>query len=127
MAVFPRSSSLDSTSRALCDRWLHLGHRLTYVPEAVVRHAHRLRLATFMRQHFGYGRGAYLFHRERRTYTREPVGVEPIKFYRDLVLHARTTNAGHRGRLMALMTLSQVLTVAGYVREAVRRRAPDAR
>jgi hypothetical protein len=91
------------------------------VPEAVVRHAHRLRLASFMRQHFGYGRGAYLFHQARRTYTREPVGVEPMRFYRDLVLHARKANGGHAGRLMALMTLSQVLTVAGYVWEAARR------
>ena len=125
---FPENFALPAgEDRALCDRWLHLGHRLTYVPEAVVRHAHRLRLATFMRQHFGYGRGAYLFHRERRTYTREPVGVEPMEFYRDLVLHARRAKMDRAGRLMALMALSQVLTVAGYVREAVRRRAPDAR
>jgi glycosyltransferase involved in cell wall biosynthesis len=118
---FPENFALPAgEDRALCDRWLHLGHRLTRVPDAIVNHAHRLCLASFVRQHFGYGRGAYLFHQERRKYTREPVVVEPMKFYRDLVLHARKANLDRAGRLMALMALSQVLTVAGFIREAAR-------
>jgi GT2 family glycosyltransferase len=123
---FPESFSLPAgEDRALCDRWLNLGHRLTHVPEAIVHHAHGLRLTSYMRQHFGYGRGAYLFHQERRKYTHEPVRVEPLRFYRDLVLHARTANPDRVGRLMALLALSQVLTVAGFLREAAGRLGRD--
>ena len=51
--------------RELCDRWRHRGGRLVYRPEAVVYHAHDLRLGSFVRQHHAYGRGAYTYHRVR--------------------------------------------------------------
>ena len=51
--------------RELCDRWRHRGGRLVYRPEAIVYHAHDLRLGSFVRQHHAYGRGAYTYHRVR--------------------------------------------------------------
>jgi GT2 family glycosyltransferase len=108
----------------LCDRWLKLGHALTYVPGAVVHHANRLSFGSFTRQHFRYGRGAYQFHQERKEYISEPVRVEPFRFYRDLVLYAKQERMDSAGRVTALMALSQVLTIAGYFREAAWPAAP---
>jgi len=51
--------------RDLCERWRLSGGRMIYVPDAVVEHSHRLTFAAFIRQHFGYGRGAARFHRKR--------------------------------------------------------------
>ncbi|HUG54897.1 MAG TPA: glycosyltransferase [Vicinamibacteria bacterium] len=57
---------VTSEDRELCERWRHEGRPLAYVSEAVVSHAHDLTLGGFLRQHFGYGRGAALFHESRR-------------------------------------------------------------
>jgi GT2 family glycosyltransferase len=54
-----------SEDRDLCDRWRFAGHKMVYVPGARVGHAHRLTINKFVRQHFGYGRGAATFHNER--------------------------------------------------------------
>jgi GT2 family glycosyltransferase len=51
--------------RDLCDRWLHRGNRIIYLPRARVRHARVLSPRSFCRQHFEYGRGAARFHRLR--------------------------------------------------------------
>jgi GT2 family glycosyltransferase len=51
--------------RDLCDRWLHRGNRIIYLPGARVRHARALSPRSFCRQHFEYGRGASRFHRLR--------------------------------------------------------------
>jgi GT2 family glycosyltransferase len=56
---------LASEDREFCDRWRHLGYRLTYVPRAVVHHGHRLSMRRYCRQHFNYGRGAWRYHHVR--------------------------------------------------------------
>jgi len=55
-----------SEDRELCDRWLWLGRRILWVDGADVEHGNALTLSGFLRQHFSYGRGAFLFHRRRR-------------------------------------------------------------
>ena len=55
-----------SEDRELCDRWLHHGYHMTYAPEAIIYHEHILTLGGFLRQHFGYGRGAFRFHKSTR-------------------------------------------------------------
>jgi GT2 family glycosyltransferase len=60
--------------RDLCDRWLHAGRRMAFVPGAVVQHAHPLSLSGFCRQHFTYGRGAVSYARLRR----QPGGVASL-------------------------------------------------
>lgn len=47
--------------RDLCDRWLHCGKRIVYVPAARVSHVRRMNAGAFCRQHFEYGRGAARF------------------------------------------------------------------
>jgi GT2 family glycosyltransferase len=51
--------------RDFCDRWLLAGRQLVFAPEARVYHAHALTLRQFVRQHFGYGQGAFHFHQAR--------------------------------------------------------------
>ncbi len=38
---------------------------MIYAPAALVAHANELTLASFVRQHFGYGKGAWRYHRAR--------------------------------------------------------------
>jgi GT2 family glycosyltransferase len=52
--------------RDLCDRWRHHGLPLVYAPEAIVDHAHPLTLGKFYRQHYNYGRGAFIYHQLRK-------------------------------------------------------------
>jgi GT2 family glycosyltransferase len=57
------SSFHFAEDREFCDRWLRDGYRMTYAPEVVIHHRHYLTLRSLWRQHFNYGRGAFLFHR----------------------------------------------------------------
>ncbi len=104
--------------RDLCDRLLHAGSRLVYCRDAVVSHAHALSLPGFWKQHDWYGRGAYRFRRARAARQQEPVEIEPLGFYRDLL---QTPFGEHSGleavALAALMGLSQLANAVGFFRE----------
>jgi len=108
-----------SEDRELCDRWLERGYRLTFVPDAVVRHATPTTLRGFCRKQFGYGRGAFAYQRER---ARRGLGLSGFdySFYRDVVRQAgsRAIRAGDWGCL-ALLVAWQLLNVAGFGWEAV--------
>jgi GT2 family glycosyltransferase len=111
--------------REFCHRWAMSGGRTTLVPEAVVRHVHPLTLRSFWRQHFRYGRGAFLFHRLR---ARSAGSVRtPLSFYVALVTYPlRRANNPQRLRLTALLVLAQAATAAGFSQERLlrSRRAP---
>ena len=112
-----------SEDRELCDRWLHEGYQMTYAPEAVVYHAHALTLRCFLRQHFGYGRGAFRFHqiRARRASGRFR---QDLKFYRHLpgiLRHVFSQARGGRALfVVALLGGWQVANAAGFVYEGVK-------
>ena len=115
-------SFTTSEDRELCDRWLHHGYRLTYAPEAIVYHAHALSFPGLWRQHFGYGRGAWRFHRvrERRGYG----GLPDWEFYRRLAMAPFAKGRGTRRAMSAALTLmAQMANVAGFFYEGVRQRA----
>jgi GT2 family glycosyltransferase len=104
--------------RELCDRLLAGGHRVVYVPDAVVLHAHELTLSSFLSQHFHYGRAAYNFHRLRARRHKRGIRFEPCRFYFALMGHAFE---GHRGPeaigVMFMLGLTQVATALGFFRE----------
>lgn len=112
---FPLAAAED---REFCDRWLHLGHPMVYIPEAQILHSHDLSLGSFWKQHFGYGRGAYCFHQLRAQRNAAPMAVEPLSFYTNLLTYPWTTSSSHSGLLLTgLLFLSQFATTAGFFRE----------
>jgi len=76
--LFPHAAAED---REFCERWLRHGFRMTYAPEALIYHAHRLTLHSFCRQQFNYGRGAFRFHQLRARRRLDHFRLEPFSFY----------------------------------------------
>ena len=104
--------------RDLCDRWTSRGHPMIFSPEAVVHHYHALDLRRFMRQHFNYGRGARIYHRERECRGQVPIRVEPLSFYLRLIaLPYHRYPVARAIRLSLLMVISQAANGAGYCYE----------
>ena len=97
---------------------------MTFDPGAVVYHLRELSLGGFWRQHYRYGRGASHFHRARARHGWGRHVPEPW-FYPQLVRRGRAeAGAGGGLRLAALMALSQVANLAGFLGE--RRAEPRA-
>lgn len=106
--------------RELCRRWAGAGYALGRVPAAVVAHDARLDLVRFVRQFFGYGRGAARFHgsggdadvhESARFHLRLPVLLVP--------------ELGRRGpargaAIVGLLILWEAANLAGYVVERAR-------
>ena len=108
---FPLAAAED---RDFCDRW-NLKYPMLYVPQAQVNHYHKLSLASFWRQHFGYGRGAFCFHQLRAQRVAKEIEVEPLSFYFDLLSYPFSQASGQPKLLISgLFFLSQVANVAGF-------------
>lgn len=128
---FRAIGGFDETFRAaedreLCHRWVAAGRPLVLAPDAVVQHRHDLRLASYWRQHFGYGRGAFAFHRQRVMQ-----GCAPYR--PDLALLARTFRhpfatlpLGQALRVAALLVVWQIANAAGYLWQSTVGESPRA-
>jgi GT2 family glycosyltransferase len=113
---FPLAAAED---RELCSRWLERGGRLRYVPEAVVRHSHSLRLGSFLRQHFGYGRGAFTYHRLRAQQNSPRLKIQPVKFYADLLRFPWRKENGRTACVSSLLLgVSQAANALGFFYQA---------
>ena len=113
-----------SEDRELCDRWLRSGYRLTYAPEATVYHARLLSFRGLWRQHFGYGRGAWLFHRMRARCGDGPLRPDWELYWR-LAMAPFAEGSGKRSAMIAaLMLTAQMANCAGFLYESLHRR-PD--
>jgi glycosyltransferase involved in cell wall biosynthesis len=120
--AYPRAAAED---RDFCDRWSARGLELAYVPEALVRHAHALTLASYARQHFDYGRGAARFQAGRVARGRGSLRVEPPSFYLRLLGYpVGRARARATPLLAALLALSQAATAAGFAWERARPEGP---
>ncbi|MCU0566407.1 MAG: glycosyltransferase [Oculatellaceae cyanobacterium Prado106] len=109
---FPLAAGED---REFCDRWQQFGYGLQYVPSAQIAHAHSLKLSSFWRQHFNYGRGAFHFHQARALRQQSDIQVEPWKFYSNLLTYPMVKPTSHpTWKLFSLLFLSQVATVGGF-------------
>jgi cellulose synthase/poly-beta-1,6-N-acetylglucosamine synthase-like glycosyltransferase len=108
-----------SEDRELCDRWAEHGFGMTFVPEAVIRHATPTSLRGFCRKHFGYGRGAFAYQRARWHRGLGLSGFDS-SFYRGPVRQAAREIAAQRDSLsLALLVAWQALTAAGFAWEAM--------
>jgi GT2 family glycosyltransferase len=114
--TFTRAAGED---REFCDRLLYHGYALVYAPEVLVCHLHSLTLATFLKQHFKYGRGSFRFHQAERTrYNLKRVRLQPLSFYHQLVKAPFFAEADqHAFMLSGLLLMSQVSTGVGYLWE----------
>lgn len=104
--------------RDFCARWRADGRLILYVPDLICHHAHRLTFASFLRQHFHYGRGACVYYRLEKERHREKWGLEKAGFYGGLLAWPWKVERGLRAmRLQSLFVASQIAHVAGYLRE----------
>ena len=113
----------QSEDRELCDRWISLGRRLVYAPEALVYHTRDLRLGGFLRQHFGYGRGAFRFHRARVQRGASPLRGH-LRFHLRLpgLLRSDLSGAGavRSPSAVALLVAWQLANALGFAWEGAR-------
>jgi GT2 family glycosyltransferase len=113
--------------RELCHRWVDSGRRLVSAPGAIVWHMRELGPVEFWRQHYGYGRGAWAYHRARSGGDPRRPPIEP-GFYAELLRQVRRPRE-HSGRLTtaALAVVSQLANAAGFAEATIasrrRRRA----
>jgi GT2 family glycosyltransferase len=125
---FDAKFRIASEDRELCDRWRWLGRRIVFAPNATIRHAHQLTFASFLWQHFSYGRGAARFHRLCRQRRSRRLG-------RDLALHGgflwkvqrplAPLRARSRVVVAALMVVWQFANAAGFLYEIIASRLPN--
>jgi len=93
-----------------CDRWHHSGRKMIYAPEIIIYHNSDLDLKKFLKQQFNYGRGGYLFKKNKK---------EPINFYINLLIHPIITRQGKEKILIGLLFLtSQICIKSGVIYEA---------
>jgi glycosyltransferase involved in cell wall biosynthesis len=108
-----------SEDRDLCDRWIARGWPLVSVPDAIVDHAHVMGLIGFFKQHLGYGRGAWRYHRaraDRGTGQLKPEG----SFYLSCFRAPFRTQPIHRAIALAvLMSVWQIANTCGFVFQAL--------
>jgi GT2 family glycosyltransferase len=110
---------VTAEDRDLCARWFDRGFPMAVVPEAVVRHAHALDLASFWRQHWGYGRGAWRFlQAERERSGRSSI---EIHFYKNVVRELLHHLPAQRQpvKVAGLLALWQAANLGGFVRQAL--------
>lgn len=113
--TFPLAAAED---RDFGLRWRDAIGPLVFAPDAVVDHAHALTLARFWRQHANYGRGARHLHRVMASRDDPRPRRERAAFYAGLLAHPlRRPGRSCLGQ-SALMGLSQVAMVVGYLSQA---------
>jgi glycosyltransferase involved in cell wall biosynthesis len=115
-----------SEDRDLCDRWSAQGRRLVLAPKAIVDHAREMGLWAFVRQHFGYGRGACRFHQARRRRNAgrlNPNGRFYLNCFRNSWIHQPLSRALP---LAALLCVWQLANAAGFFYEAIKSRPTGA-
>jgi len=106
--------------REISSRITAAGARLVFAAEATVQHRHTLGLGDFLKVNYRYGRGACLLRDRSRSRGGEQPRLEPASFYLDLILSPLVS--GHSERPLQdvlLMTMSQLATAAGYLRQGV--------
>jgi len=118
---FDERFTLAAEDREFCDRWRHKGGRLVYRPDAVVQHAHDLTFTGFVRQHLGYGRSAYAYHRVR-AHRGSGRMHDDLRFHAglpaSLVAARQGLPVGVVARGAALATVWQLANAAGWASAA---------
>ena len=126
----PREAFLDAggfdpalrfgEDRDFCYRWACCGGRFAAAPQAVVRHAHALNLATFLGLHCRYGGGTAHFWNRTKERGLPRVKLSPPSWYLNLVLQGIRYGPGLHGLgLSALIAAAQAAVAIGLFRGAL--------
>jgi GT2 family glycosyltransferase len=106
-----------SEDREFCDRWLHRGGTMVFVPNAVVVHMHHLTFCSYWMQHFNYGRGAFRFYARRAARGSRGFGQD-LAFYKRLLLSPFQGGSAWRTvRRVFHLGLSQTASTVGLLWE----------
>ena len=104
--------------REICDRWLDHNFGMIYLPRAVIYHKHKLRLISFWRQHFNYGRGAWLYRVMRQERKAETMRLESPQFYLRLIGFPLTMARDIRAYLLTgMLCFTQAANATGFLYE----------
>jgi len=109
---FPFAGGED---RDLCDRINYNGNKIIYSPKIVIDHYHYLNLNKFIKQHYNYGKGAYMFHKLRALRGEPNIKIEPIRFYINLVIFPFKVKSEKASLISFLLLISQVCNGFGYI------------
>ena len=104
-----------SEDRDLCDRWASRGWPLIVEPRALVDHAHVMGLPGFLGQHFGYGRGAWRFHRARKARRAGHTRPQGSFYLKCFIVPFRTERVRRAVALAGLMGFWQVANTLGFL------------
>ena len=102
----------------LCSRWRRAGHQIVAVPEAIVHHMRDTTLFGFWRQHYRYGKGAYMLYGRNRG---EPSPSLASTWQRIAQAVAGGRNLSERLRHTGLVGLSQTAMLAGFATARISR------
>jgi len=120
---FRTDLNLAYEDREFCDRWLRLGHRLAYAPEAVVRHCRSMTLRSFCRQHWIYGRMASRYYNLPDHAASGRIRGHLPGMYRDIVRQAfRERHGAKTLPLLTLLAISQLTAGCGFLAQGCRDR-----
>lgn len=107
--------------RDFCYRWASSGRSFTFVPDAIVYHAHGLTLGSFLRLHCYYGGGSYRFRRGVKRKGLQSVRLNSFKWYVNLILSGIREKGRGLGLLLTLLlTATQVASFIGFLSGLIR-------
>jgi len=97
-------------------RWKELGKKIVFAPELTVYHWHELTLASFVRQHFHYGRGARLLYDPGANPAHSRPRIQGIGFYAGLLLRPFSLTKKRAAlSILGLILLSQGAHCVGFL------------
>jgi len=109
---FSRAAAED---RDFCDRWCASGWPLGRTDLPTVLHAHELTLASFWRQHWNYGTGAFQLRLERRSRDQSSQIEGPL-FYLGIIGSPWSNERAPRALVLSLLVcLAQVANALGFI------------
>lgn len=109
-----------SEDREFCDRWRFQGNKITYDSGIIVHHAHLLTFLKFCRQHFQYGRGAYLYQSIRKTRKSGTIRQDMrfhTRFFTLLKPELASLPIDKALRVLLILPVWQISYVSGYLYE----------
>lgn len=115
---FPRAAAED---REFCYRWLQGARPMIYAKDAVVAHSHAMDFSSFFKQHFFYGRGAFLYHQIRLEQGQRGIQPEPLSFYLNMLkIPFLQKGSAFQWVKAMLLGLTQGANLAGFCWEYMR-------